>query len=261
MGRGNGKNGEIRDPDGESGHVRIAAVGDLHMRESMRGRFRPALLELGARADVLLLAGDLTNGGTLRDTDALCAEIADLPVPVVAVLGNHDHDRRLGFRISVRLSEIGVHMLDGTAITLPVNGIRLGIAGVMGGSGGFPGHPGNPSEGSVEHRARFRRGPVDATRLRAALASLDADIRVALMHFSPVVDTLVGEPPKIYPGLGCHELAEAVDATGASLAVHGHAHSGTEFGRTMAGVEVRNVSYPVIRAAYRTYELKPPDSR
>lgn len=247
--------------ESESGRVRIAAVGDLHMRESMRGRFRPALLELGERADVLLLAGDLTNGGTLRDTDALCAEIGELPVPVVAVLGNHDHDRRLGFRISVRLSEIGVHMLDGTAITLPVNGIRLGIAGVMGGSGGFPGHPGNPAEGSVEHRARFRRGPADATRLRAALESLDTDLRIALMHFSPVVDTLAGEPPKIYPGLGCHDLAEAVDAAGTALAIHGHAHGGTEFGRTAGGVEVRNVSYPVIHAACRVYELSHPGDR
>ncbi|MEC3915038.1 metallophosphoesterase family protein [Nocardia sp. CDC160] len=234
--------------------VRIAAVGDLHMRESMRGRFRPALLSLGAHADVLLLAGDLTNGGTLRDTDALCAEIEDLPVPVVAVLGNHDHDRRLGYRISVKLNDIGVHMLDGTAITLLLNGIRLGIAGVMGGSGGFPGHPGNPAEGSMEHRQRFLRGPADAARLRAALESLDCDMRVALMHFAPVVDTLVGENPKIYPGLGCQDLAAAVDAGGAVLAIHGHAHGGTEFGRTPGGVEVRNVSYAVIRTAYRVYE-------
>ncbi|MFF0631991.1 metallophosphoesterase [Nocardia sp. NPDC004151] len=233
----------------------MAAVGDLHLCETLRGRFRPALLELGERADVLLLAGDLTDGGTLRDTEVLCAEIADLPVPVVAVLGNHDHDRRLGFRIAMRLGEIGVHVLDGAAITLSVNGIRLGIAGVMGGSGGFPGHPGNPDEGSAEHRARYRRGPADAARLRAALETLDSDLRIAVMHFSPVVDTLVGEPPKIYPGLGCAELADAVDAGGAHFAIHGHAHGGTEFGRTPGGIEVRNVSHPVIRAAYRVYEL------
>ncbi|AYF75208.1 metallophosphoesterase [Nocardia yunnanensis] len=242
----------------ETGRVRIAAVGDLHLRDSIRGRFRPALLGLGAHADVLLLAGDLTNGGTLRDTDALCAEIADLPVPVVAVLGNHDHDRRLGYRIAVRLTDIGVHMLDGTAITLPVNGIRLGIAGVMGGSGGFPGHPGNPAEGSVEHRQRFRRGPADALRLRAALESLDCDLRIALMHFAPIVDTLVGEPPKIYPGLGCADLADAIDATDTALALHGHAHGGIESGRTPRGTEVRNVSHPVIRAPYRVYELTHP---
>ncbi|MGW4244132.1 metallophosphoesterase family protein [Nocardia sp. NPDC004722] len=241
-----------------TGRVRIAAIGDLHMRESMRGHFRPALLGLAAHADVLLLAGDLTNGGTLRDTDVLCAEIADLPVPVVAVLGNHDHDRRLGYRIAVQLNDIGVHILEGTTITLPLNGIRVGIAGVMGGSGGFPDYPGNPAEGSVEHRQRFRRGPADALRLRAALQSLDCDLRIALMHFSPVVDTLVGENPKIYPGLGCHDLAEAVDAGGAALAIHGHAHGGSEFGRTPAGTEVRNVSYAVIRSPYRVYDLTHP---
>ncbi|MFE5287375.1 hypothetical protein ACFRAQ_20620 [Nocardia sp. NPDC056611] len=96
----------------------------------------------------------------------------------------------------MRLGEIGVQVLDGTAITVPVNGIRLGIAGVMGGSGGFPGHPGNPDEGSAEYRARYRRGPADAARLRAALESLDSDLRIARLHFSPVVDTLVGEPPR-----------------------------------------------------------------
>ncbi|MEV6768087.1 metallophosphoesterase [Nocardia sp. NPDC051030] len=241
--------------EGNSGVVRIAAVGDLHMSDRIRGRFREALLGVGEHADMLLLAGDLTDGGSLRDADALCAEIVDVPVPMVGVLGNHDHDRRLGYRIATMLKGVGVHMLDGDSITLGVKGIRVGIAGVMGGSGGFPGYPGNPDEGSLEHRERYRRGPADAIRLRAALETLACDIRVALMHFAPVVDTLVGEPPKIFPGLGCHDLGEAVDGGGAQLAVHGHAHGGTECGRTAGGVAVRNVSYPVIRSPYRVYEL------
>ncbi|WP_246003142.1 metallophosphoesterase family protein [Nocardia tenerifensis] len=204
--------------------IRIAAVADTHLRPAVAGRFRPDFLRLAEHADVLLLAGDLTEGGTLADADLLRAEIADLPVPVVAVLGNHDHDRRLGFRISAQLSGIGVHMLEGTAVTLELNGIRLGVAGVMGGSGGFPGYPGTPDEGTEEHRTRMRRGPLDAELLRQSLDTLDTDVRVALMHFSPVIDTLAGEPPRIYPGLGCHALGEAVDAGRAALAVHGHAH-------------------------------------
>ncbi|MFI9511358.1 metallophosphoesterase [Nocardia sp. NPDC052566] len=236
--------------------VRIAAVADLHLRAAVAGKFRPAFTGLGAHADMLLLAGDLTEGGTLGEADMLCAEIADLPVPVVAVLGNHDHDRRLGYRIATMLTGIGVHMLEGDTVTLEVAGTRVGIAGVMGGSGGFPGHPGTPDEGSLEHQARMRRGPLDALVLRQALDSLDTEIRIALMHFAPVIDTLVGEPTKIYPGLGCHELADAIDGGGASLAIHGHAHAGTECGKTAGGVPVRNVSYPVLKRAYAVYELQ-----
>ncbi|MGW4768376.1 metallophosphoesterase family protein [Nocardia sp. NPDC004278] len=233
--------------------IRIAAVADLHMRDAVAGRFRPDLLRI--TADVLLLGGDLTEGGALYEADLLCAEIARLPVPVVAVLGNHDHDRRLGYRIAAVLTDLGVHLLDGDAVTLDVRGRRLGIAGVMGGSGGFPGYPGRPDEGSAEHRARMRRGPLDALRLRHALDSLECETRIALMHFAPIVDTLAGEPPKIYPGLGCHDLGEAVDAGGAVLAIHGHAHGGTEFGRTASGVPVRNVSYPVLGRTYAVYEV------
>ncbi|WP_225727356.1 MULTISPECIES: metallophosphoesterase [unclassified Nocardia] len=242
--------------DNAGSAIRIAAVADLHLRTAVAGRFRPALLRLAEYADILLLAGDLTEGGTLRQADLLCAEIADLPVPVVGVLGNHDHDRRLGYRIATMLGGIGVHMLDGTAVMLPVRDTVVGIAGVQGGGGGFPGYPGTPDDGSLEHRARMRRGPVDAGRLRQALETLDCEIRVALTHFAPTLDTIVGEPPKIYPGLGCRELGEAVDAGGAVLAIHGHAHAGTEFGATAGGVPVRNVAYPVLRREYAVYEVR-----
>lgn len=243
------------------GCIRVAAVADLHMRAAVAGRFRPDFHRLSADADILLLAGDLTDGGTRAETDLLCAELEGLPVPVVAVLGNHDHDQRSGYLIAARLTALGVHVLDGTAITLEIRGIRLGVAGVMGGSGGFPGHPGTPDEGSAEHRARMRRGPLDALRLRQALDSIDCETRIALMHFAPVIDTLAGEPSKIYPGLGCHDLAESVDAGGAALAVHGHAHGGTEFGRTPGGVPVRNVSFPVLGRSYAVYEIVPGSDR
>lgn len=235
--------------------VRIAAVADLHMRDAVAGRFRPAFTGLAAEADILLLAGDLTEGGTLAEAELLCAEIAGLPVPVVAVLGNHDHDRKQGYRIATMLTEIGVPVLDGTTITVRLAGTQIGIAGVMGGSGGFPGYPGTPDVDTEEHRTRMRRGPLDALRLHQALDSLDCELRIALMHFAPVIDTLAGEPPRIYPGLGCHDLAGAIDAGGAALAIHGHAHAGTEHGRTPGGVPVRNVSYPVLRRPYAVYHL------
>jgi Icc-related predicted phosphoesterase len=94
--------------------------------------------------------------------------------------------------------------------------------------------------------------------LCAALKELDAadcDVRVALTHYSPVADTLAGQPAEIHPFLGSYLLAEAIDTAGADLAVHGHAHLGTEHGMTTGGVRVRNVAQPVIRRAFNVYRL------
>jgi len=56
-------------------------------------------------------------------------------------------------------------------------------------------------------------------------------------------------------------LAEAIDTAGAELAVHGHAHMGTEHGMTAGGVRVRNVAQSVIRRAFNVYDLHTADDR
>ena len=78
-------------------------------------------------------------------------------------------------------------------------------------------------------------------------------MRIALLHYAPVRETLLGEPPEIFPFLGSYLLAEAVDRSGADLVIHGHAHRGTEHGVTPGGVNVRNVAQTVIRQAYAIY--------
>ncbi|MFD3508432.1 metallophosphoesterase [Nocardia sp. NPDC058666] len=235
--------------------VRIAATADLHMRAAVAGKFRPHFERLGSQADMLLLAGDLTDGGTEYEAELLCAELVDLPVPVIAVLGNHDHDAGLVDLLTDLLADIGVQVLDGDSTIRTVRDHRIGIAGVMGGSGGFPTHPGDPDTATDEHRALMRRGPVDAARLHQALTTLDTPTRIALTHFSPTIETLTGEAPSIFPGLGCQALGEAIDAAPATLALHGHAHAGTEHGRTPGNVVVHNVSYPVLRRAFALYDL------
>ena len=57
------------------------------------------------------------------------------------------------------------------------------------------------------------------------------------------------------PFLGSYLLAEAVDAVGADLVLHGHAHGGSEKGITAGGVPVRNVAQPVIGHSYNLYCL------
>ena len=235
--------------------VRVAAVADLHVRPAVAGRFRPHFAALAGAADLLLLAGDLTNAGTEQDVRLLCDELADLPVPGVAVLGNHDHDDGLGDRLAEMLTGLGVTVLDGTVGYWQVRGVRVGVAGVMGGGGGFPGGERAGYPDADRHGERLRRGPVDAARLRGALDGLDGEVRIALMHFAPTTDTLAGERTEIYPGLGCHELGAVVDEAGVDLVVHGHAHAGTERGSTAAGHPVRNVAHPVLGRPYAIYQL------
>ena len=234
--------------------IRIAAVGDIHVGEDTHGRFRPHWLELDAHADVLLLAGDLTNIGNAAQTEVLVSELRDLPVPVVAVFGNHDFHCSNPQGVRHALESIGVTVLEGESVTLELAGCKLGIAGAKGFGGGFTGACGHKF-GEPEMKAFMQVTEDEAHRLEENLRSLRADHRVALLHYAPVKDTLAGERLEIYPFLGAYQLGEALDRAGADLALHGHAHHGTEKGVTPGGIPVRNVAMPLIKRPYAIYTL------
>ncbi|MEU7633061.1 metallophosphoesterase [Nocardia sp. NPDC049220] len=236
--------------------MRIAAVGDVHLGAESRGQYRSAMRELPQRADILLLAGDLTRHGALDEAEVVAAEFSDIGVPVVAVLGNHDHHSDVEQDIAKLLTDHGITVLEGTAARFEIDGHSLGVAGTKGFGGGFAGKC--ASVFGERLMREFARHTVDlAESLSDALAESDTDITVALTHYSPVSDTLHGEPREIYPFLGSYLLGEAIDASGADLALHGHAHAGAERGTTPGGIRVRNVAQPVIRSAYAVYELHP----
>ncbi|MFJ4341490.1 metallophosphoesterase [Streptomyces sp. NPDC088915] len=235
--------------------VRVAAVGDIHLSPDCRGLLRPSFETLPLCADVLLLAGDLTRHGTVSEAEVVADEVRDLGVPVVAVLGNHDYHSDQEADIARVLTDAGVAVLEGDRTVLPVDGGRLGIAGTKGFCGGFAGRSaGEFGEREMKDFVRTTRKAAEG--LHEALSELaDCEARIALTHFSPVPDTLAGEPIEIYPFLGSYLLAEAIDGAGADLAVHGHAHMGTEHGMTAGGVRVRNVAQPVIGKAFALYHL------
>ncbi|MFF0019238.1 MULTISPECIES: metallophosphoesterase [unclassified Streptomyces] len=237
--------------------IRVAAVGDIHMGPDSRGLLRPAFDTLPECADILLLAGDLTRHGTPEEARVVADEVRGLGVPVVAVLGNHDHHDERPEEVTAILKDAGVEVLEGEASVVETGSGRVGVAGTKGFGGGFVGrNAGEFGEPLMKEFVRYSRRCADG--LRTSLESLareDCDVRIALTHFSPVPDTLAGEPLEIYPFLGSYLLAEAVDTAGADLAVHGHAHAGTEHGMTSGGVRVRNVAQPVIRRAFSVYEL------
>jgi len=232
----------------------IAAAGDLHFGVDSAGRFRDADETLAERAEVLLLAGDLTQRGQPEEAAVLAADLAGLRVPVIAVLGNHDYESDRQEDVRGILEEAGITVLEGDAVSIEVAGGRLGVAGTRGFGGGFTGA--NATDfGEPEMKAFVGLSKRLSADLTSALTNLEADVRVALTHYSPVKETLQGEPPEIYPFLGSYLLAEAVDGAGADLAIHGHAHRGQEQGATPGGVPVRNVAQHVIRRPFKLFTL------
>ncbi len=234
--------------------ARIAAVGDVHMADDLRGQYAAALATIKDDADVLLVAGDLTQHGLLAEAAAFADDFGSCGIPVVAVLGNHDYHSGQEVLIRGILERVGITVLEGEHAVVNTPAGRIGIAGAKGFCLGFTGRRA-ANFGEVQMKAFTQHGIDSAAALRCAFDDLDSDLRVALTHFSPITGTLQGEPAEIWPFLGNHLLGEAIDAAGADLAVHGHAHSGTERGTTAGGVPVRNVAQPVIRSAYRVYEL------
>lgn len=234
--------------------IRVAAVGDVHLDADLVGRFRPALEHLPGQADVLLLAGDLTRHGTVTEARCVATEFGGLGVPIIAVLGNHDYHCDQVAGVVEVLEGAGIAVLEGSSIVVDTPGGRLGVAGAKGFGGGFAGRCATEF-GEPEMKAFIRTTAEVADKLAVALAELDTEVRVALTHYAPVPDTLMGEPPEIYPFLGSYLLGQAIDSAPTALAVHGHAHLGSERGTTPGGVRVRNVAHPVIKQAYSVFHL------
>jgi Icc-related predicted phosphoesterase len=234
--------------------IRIAAVGDLHVGDDGIETWRRALARVSQDADLLLIAGDLTRIGTIGEARALLVALAPVAIPTFAVLGNHDYHHDHQDEIRHLLEQRGIAVLEGSCAAVEVAGVRVGIAGSKGFGGGFENACGGEF-GEPEMKAFIAHTRGLAERLSRALESLEADLRLVLLHYAPVPGTLAGERCEIYPFLGSHLLGEAIDAVGADLVLHGHAHGGTEAATTPGGVPVRNVAQPVIRSAYRIYCL------
>lgn len=232
-----------RESDRRRNVVRIAAVGDFHCGVEDAGAYRAHFARVNEEADVLLLAGDLTRWGTPEEMKVALGELADVRIPVVAVLGNHDYESGRADELCAMMREQGIHHLDGDVFILDE---RVGIAGVKGFMGGF-GRGTLTAFGEPATKTFVDAGLREAQKLEMALRRVTTPVRVALLHYSPVVDTVAGEPEQIWPYLGTDRLAEPLDRYRASVAFHGHAHIGAFEGRTSGGVPVFNVSHALLR--------------
>jgi Icc-related predicted phosphoesterase len=204
---------------------------------------------------VLLIAGDLTTHGERDQAAVLARELEVVQVPVVAVLGNHDYHSDREREVRDELEKRGVVVLEGESVTMKIGNCTLGISGTKGFGGGYAGACGS-AFGEPEMKDFVHHTERLAGRLEEELSRLKTDYRVALLHYSPVKETLAGERLEIYPFLGSYLLAEAIDSAGADLVLHGHAHLGQEKGITARGAPVRNVALPVLKRAYAIYNLE-----
>jgi uncharacterized protein len=248
----------LRGEASEPATVRIAAAGDIHCDESSRAAAREALTAIEDEADLVLLAGDLTTHGEPEQAAVLADACRGLSVPVVAVLGNHDHHAGRAAEVAAVLADAGIDVLDRGHASYEVGGHQVGIAGVKGFVGGFHGR-GLTDFGEPSLRALYAETGVETDALADGLAAIAlCQFRIALLHYAPVPETLRGEPTEIWTFLGSDRLAAPLLEHRPDLVLHGHAHAGA-FEASLDGVPVHNVSIPVIGRDFWVFELTAAD--
>jgi uncharacterized protein len=237
--------------------LRVAAAGDIHCRETNREETIASFSQLEENVDLVLLAGDLTSHGTVKEAEILCEAAAPLTAPIFAVLGNHDWHGDEAEAIVAVLREAGIGVLEREATICTVGDVEVGVAGCKGFVGGFaPRHL--PDFGEPSLRAVYAETTAEVDALGAALHEIaTCPIRIVLLHYSPVEATLAGEPREIFTFLGSDRLAGPILEHGPDLVLHGHAHEGSAEG-WVGAIPVRNVSQPVLGGGFWFTELSAP---
>jgi Icc-related predicted phosphoesterase len=240
----------------EPGKVRIAAAGDLHARAGDGERLTAAFAEAASDADLILLAGDLTAHGDPAEARELATACRGLELPVIAVLGNHDWHLDRQDEVTRELEDAGVTVLQRSLVVCQVNGLEVGIVGTKGFVGGFPGAS-MPDFGEPLLRKVYAETGAEVHALREGLATVaHCALRIVLLHYSPSLQTLRGEPEGIWAFLGDERLAGPVVEYRPDLVLHGHAHAGQLEG-AIGATPVFNVAIHVTGRDFWLFDLEP----
>ena len=232
----------------EQKKIRIAAVADLHVKSTDKGVWGEYFREISKRADILLVGGDLTFTGDEDEAQVLSEELKNCNIPVVCVLGNHDHEKGRQKLIRHTIQNDNVHVLDGEFFIFG----NLGVAGIKGFGGGFDNHM-LSLFGEEAMKIFVKEAVNEALSLDRALNRIEEEheniIKVVLMHYSPIKSTIIGEPEEVFPFLGCSRLEEPLSRYDIAAVFHGHAHKGFSEGVTHNGTPVYNVAWPILQKA------------
>src|SRR6201987_4381874 len=197
--------------------MRIAATADLHCSAQNYSVIQEQFAKVRDQADLLVLAGDLTNYGQASEMESLLNALVRLRLPTVAVLGNHDYESGQEAELQRMMASAGIKVLDGSGYERD----GIGFAGTKGFIGGF-GRGVLTAFGEPEVKALVQSAIDETLKLERALSMLRTEKRIVVTHYAPIVDTVKGEPEQIYPYLGSGRLSEVIDRHQAILAVHGH---------------------------------------
>jgi Icc-related predicted phosphoesterase len=222
--------------------MRVAAVADIHLKAEDQEKNVSQFSVVNELADVLVIAGDFTNHGRPEEMRACMAVLEHVHVPIVAVLGNHDHESGNQDELAGMLRLAGVHLLDGQCHEMD----GVGFAGTKGFCGGFAPYELMPfGEGGIKTFVEIAER--EAIKLDYGLAQLHTPIKIAITHYAPIKGTVIGEPEPIFPFLGSSRLQRALDRHKPILALHGHAHKGTFSAESSTGTRVCNVALHLLR--------------
>ncbi len=230
--------------------IRVAAVGDVHYDSSRAGSLIEIFSTANQEADVLVLCGDLTTHGKPDQMRGFVEELAGVEIPIVAVLGNHDYEAGEVEACSALLRGRGVHLLDGDQVI--VDGV--GFVGTKGFCGGF-GRGALAPFGEPEIKQFVQVSLNEAIKLENGLRNLSTEVKVVVLHYAPIFETIIGEPEAIHPFLGSSRLLQPIETIGADVVFHGHAHHGALEASTPTGIPVYNVAYPMLKEAGRKFVL------
>ena len=237
--------------------IKLAAVGDIHVKEHFKGEYQKLFADVSEKADILLLCGDLTDLGLLSEAELLSEDLRSCRIQVVGVLGNHDYQSDSPDEIKKILEENSHVRILGEE-PLVFNGV--GFAGTKGFIGGFDAYAlgafGEPELKQIVAE-RDRHANILENQLKE-LAPLEK--KVVIMHYSPIRATVANEMDDIMPFLGSTRYAQVIDQYGASVIFHGHANAGPHEGKTPGGIPVFNVAMPLLESLtpdqpYKIFEI------
>ena len=150
-------------------------------------------------------------------------------------------------------------MLDGQSIVID----GIGFCGTKGFAGGF-GRGSLAPFGELLIKEFVQVALDEALKIENGLRSLTTDVRVCVLHYAPIFETVVGEPEVIWPWLGSSRLLQPIDTIGCDVVFHGHAHHGTIEGATPGGIPVFNVALPLLQERgdnFLVWTIRAPERR